>query len=430
MDYSETLHYLYTSIPVFQREGASAYKPGLGTSMALDRYLGNPHKAYRTIHVAGTNGKGSTSHLLAAILQESGYKVGLYTSPHLVDFRERIRVNGKMIPREYVVDFVEQHRKFFETLQPSFFELTSSMAFDYFRAEKVDVAVIETGLGGRLDSTNIITPEISIITNISLDHTQFLGDTVEKIAGEKAGIIKSAVPVVIGNAEGKGVRKVFEEKARKENAPIYFAREEKTLTGSRFIPGEGWEYRTAAYGTLLGELSGIVQIENTQTVLSALKAIEKKGFLLPEEAVRKAFSHVVEITGLMGRWQQIQTSPRMICDTAHNTGGMAYVADQLKKETYGKLHIVIGMVNDKDINGVLSLLPAAARYYFTRASVPRALPENELASIASAHGLAGSTYPDVSLAVEAAKKNAAKDDLIYIGGSTFVVADLLSEMQL
>lgn len=430
MDYSETLHYLYTSIPVFQREGASAYKPGLETSMALDRHLGNPHKAYRTIHVAGTNGKGSTSHLLAAILQESGYKVGLYTSPHLVDFRERIRVNGKMITREYVVAFVERHREFFETLHPSFFELTSSMAFDYFRAEKVDVAVIETGLGGRLDSTNIITPEISIITNISLDHVQFLGDTVEKIAGEKAGIIKPGIPVVIGNATGKGVRNVFEEKARTEQAPICFAEEENTLTESRFTPGKGWEYRTSDFGPLRGELSGMVQIENTRTVLSAIKFMGNIGFSIPEKAVRNAFSHVVEITGLMGRWQQIQTSPRIICDTAHNAGGMAYIADQLKNETYENLHIVIGMVNDKDINGVLSLLPDSARYYFTRASVPRALPEKELARIASVHGLAGTTYQDVAQAVKAAKKNASKNDLIYIGGSTFVVADFLAEISL
>lgn len=428
MNYSETLHYLYTSVPVFQHDGASAYKPGLDNSIALDNYLKNPHQTYKIIHVAGTNGKGSTSHLLAATLQESGYKVGLYTSPHLVDFRERIRINGVMIPQRCVIDFVEQHRAFFETIHPSFFELTMSMAFDYFRAEKVDVAVIEVGLGGRLDSTNIITPEISIITNISLDHIQFLGNTVEKIATEKAGIIKPHIPVIIGKAEG-GVRRVFEEKARKEKAPLFFAEEAKTLIDSHFSAGKTWKYHSADYGIFDGELSGIVQVENTQTVLTAIRILKTKGFSITSKAVHNAFSHVVELTGLMGRWQEIQKTPRIICDTAHNSGGIEYIAAQLRKETYNQLHIVIGMVNDKDINSVLSLLPNTATYYFTRASVPRSLPEEELAAIATKYGLHGKTYPCVQQAINASKENAGNNDLIYVGGSTFIVADMLSEIQ-
>lgn len=426
MNYSETLNYLYSSVPVFQHTGASAYKPGLDTSIALDNYLGNPHRAYKTIHVAGTNGKGSTSHLLAAVLQQSGYKVGLYTSPHLVDFRERIRVNGEKINEEYVVDFVARHRSYFETLHPSFFELTMSMAFDYFRASQVDVAVIEVGLGGRLDSTNIITPELSIITNISLDHIQFLGDTVEKIAAEKAGIIKKHIPVIIGEAQGD-VRKVFEEKAHTMEAPILFAEEENVLRNSLISYGKArWEYQSTDYGLLEGELGGVVQVQNTRTVLTALRKLKELNFSISPAAVQAAFARVVELTGLMGRWQQIQSRPRIVCDTAHNVGGIEYIVRQLEKETYNKLHFIIGMVNDKDIDGVLSLLPANACYYFTKASVARALPEKELAFRASVYNLEGNTYPCVSEALKAAKAIAGKDDFIYIGGSTFIVADALA----
>lgn len=426
MDYTETLHYLYTSIPVFQHSGASAYKPGLDTSIALDNYLGNPHRAYRTIHVAGTNGKGSTSHLLAAALQQSGYRVGLYTSPHLVDFRERIRVNGEKITEAYVVDFVALHHSFFETLHPSFFELTMSMAFDYFRSAEVDVAVVEVGLGGRLDSTNIIRPDLCIITNISLDHVQFLGDTPEKIAAEKAGIIKPGIPVVIGEAQGE-VRKVFEDKARTEGAPLLFAEETNVLTDSRIAYGKNrWEYISADYGPLQGELGGVVQVQNTRTVLTAIRQLIGLGFHITPQAVREAFSRVVELTGLMGRWQQIGTRPRMVCDTAHNVGGIEYIVRQLANETYDTLHIVIGMVNDKDIEGVLSLLPASARYYFTKASVARALPETELTMLAGRHGLQGKAYPTVAEAVRAARTQAGENDFIYIGGSTFIVADALA----
>lgn len=425
MNYSETLHYLYTSVPVFQHNGASAYKPGLQTSIALDNYLGNPHRAYRTIHVGGTNGKGSTSHLLAAVLQQSGYKVGLYTSPHLVDFRERIRVNGIKIPESYVTDFVERHRSFFETLHPSFFELTMSLAFDYFRAAEVDVAVIEVGLGGRLDSTNILTPELAVITNISLDHVQFLGDTVEKIAFEKAGIIKPGVPVVIGEAEGS-VRRVFEEKASAAGAPVFFAGDDDVLTGGRIGSDGRWKYRSADYGPLDGELGGEVQIHNTRTVLTALRRLAGLGFAIDPEAVREAFARVTQLTGLAGRWQVLQQKPRTICDTAHNTGGMAYIARHLGHETYDTLHLVIGMVNDKDIDGVLALLPRTGRYYFTQASVARALPADELAAIAGRHGLKGDAYRSVKEAIETARAAASENDFIYIGGSTFVVADALA----
>ena len=355
MTYEETLHYLYTSIPVFQHSGASAYKPGLDTSIALDNYLGNPHKAYKTIHVAGTNGKGSVSHLLAAILRQAGYKVGLFTSPHLIDFRERIRVNGKMIPQEYVVDFVERHRTTFEPLHPSFFELTSTMAFDYFRAEKVDFAVIEVGMGGRLDSTNIITPILSIITNISLDHTQFLGDTVEKIAFEKAGIIKPEVPALVGEVYSHSVAKVFSETAVKNNTLVYFASEEDLLEESYLMDTGEWYLNSVEYGQLFGELGGVVQVRNAKTVLAALNLLESTGVNISQEAVREGFEHVVELTGLMGRWQTLQEKPKVICDTGHNIGGWEYLNIQLNEviKHSRQTHMIVGMVNDKDINGVL-----------------------------------------------------------------------------
>lgn len=322
MTYEETLHYLYTSIPVFQHSGASAYKPGLGTSIALDDYLGNPHKAYKTIHVAGTNGKGSVSHLLAAILRQSGFKVGLYTSPHLVDFRERIRVNGKKISQDYVVDFVERHRSFFEPLHPSFFELTSSMAFEYFRDQQVDYAVIEVGLGGRLDSTNIITPILSIITNISLDHTQFLGDTEEKIAAEKAGIIKKGVPVLLGEAEKRSVFDLFQNEARKAGAPFHYALSMGMLEGTGGLSMVHWKFPSVEYGEVIGELAGEVQQANAITVFSALHLLrEKCGVDILPEAVHEGFGHVTQLTGLMGRWQTLRTKPTVICDTGHNVGG-------------------------------------------------------------------------------------------------------------
>lgn len=425
MNYEETLHYLYTSIPVFQHVGASAYKPGLETSRALDNYLGNPHRAYQTLHVGGTNGKGSTSHLLAAILQLSGYKVGLYTSPHLVDFRERIRVNGEKIPQSYVVDFVERYRRQFEPLKPSFFELTSTMAFAYFRDMHVDYAIIEVGLGGRLDSTNIITPVLSVITNISKDHTQFLGNTLEKIAGEKAGIIKPGVPVVIGDVDKENVMRVFREKAREVNAPLYASTELAPLQSCELGEDNRWHFRTKDFGELTGELGGMVQARNASTVLTSVSVLRKIGIPIPVKAVRDAFARVVKLTGLMGRWQTVHTSPRVVCDTGHNTGGWEFLSRQLADEAKRcrTLRMVVGMVNDKDIDGVLSLMPKEAVYYFTQASIARALPVDEFAEKACRHGLKGGTYPNVGEAVRSALQDASEEDFIFVGGSTFIVAD-------
>lgn len=430
MTYEETLHYLYTSIPVFQHNGASAYKPGLDTTLALDDYLGNPHKAYHTIHIAGTNGKGSVSHLLAAILQQAGYKVGLYTSPHLTDFRERVRVDGKMIPQKYVMDFVEQHRSFFEPLHPSFFELTSSMAFDYFRQQQVDYAIIETGLGGRLDSTNIITPVLSIITNISLDHMQFLGDTLEKIAAEKAGIIKPGIPVLIGEAERQSIARVFTDTASAQQAPIWFAGHMEVVksTPSRLSDSPPILIQSVKYGPIAGQLRGWVQHENARTVLAALQLLEEHlPAPLPPEAVREGFEHVTEITGLRGRWQPLQAHPTVICDTGHNVGGWKYIAQQLAEERkrYAHLFMVVGMVGDKDSDGVLSLMPSEATYFFTQPSIARALPASEFATAAQKHGLTGTVCRSVPEAIERALSQAEENDLIFIGGSTFVVADAL-----
>ena len=359
--------------------------------------------------MAGTNGKGSCSHTLAAILQEVGYRVGLYTSPHLVDFRERIRINGQPIPEKYVVDFVEKERDFFEPLHPSFFELTTAMAFRYFADEKVDVAVIEVGLGGRLDCTNIIHPDLCIITNISFDHVQFLGDTLAKIAGEKAGIIKAGIPVVIGETTPE-TKPVFLQKAAEEKAPIIFA--EDTMKND--------------YPKMKTELQGLYQIKNTRTILAALPLLKEAGYRIDEQSIRSGFAHVCELTGLMGRWQKLQDAPTLICDTGHNVGGITYIVEQLKQQTYRQLHIIIGMVNDKDISGVLSLLPKDATYYFTKASVKRALPAEELCKLAAQNGLQGSCYPDVPAAVTAAQEKSHPEDFIFVGGSNFIVADLLA----
>lgn len=409
MDYQKTLSYLYNSVPMFQQVGSAAYKEGLENTVALDEHFGHPHQAYRCIHVAGTNGKGSCSHTLAAILQEAGYQVGLYTSPHLIDFRERIRVNGETISEEYVIRFVEEERSFFEPLHPSFFELTTAMAFRYFADEKVDVAVIEVGLGGRLDCTNIIRPDLCIITNISFDHTQFLGDTLAKIAGEKAGIVKSGIPVVIGETTPE-TKPVFLNKAQEVNAPIYFAEE----NGREDYPG------------IECELKGLYQKKNTRTLATALPLLKEAGYRIAEQSVRSGFAHVVELTGLMGRWQKLQDAPTLICDTGHNVGGIAYIVEQLEQQSYHQLHIIIGMVNDKDIRGVLALLPKEAIYYFTKASVQRALPENELYNLASAAELQGTCYPDVPTAVRAAQEKSLPEDFIFVGGSSFIVADLLA----
>ena len=425
MDYQETLTYLYNSAPLFQHIGQGAYKEGLDNTYALDEHFGHPHRKYHTIHIAGTNGKGSCSHTLAAILQAAGYKTGLYTSPHLIDFRERIRVNGIPVSKEYVIDFVEQHRHFFEPLHPSFFELTTAMAFRYFAEQEVDIAVIEVGLGGRLDCTNIITPDLCVITNISFDHIQFLGDTLAEIASEKAGIIKRGIPVIIGETTAE-TRPVFRSKADSVHAPVIFAEEELLLKSFSRNEDGTYLYQTADYENLTGELGGLCQLKNTNTLLSAIRQLRKSGYQLNEKDVRQGFAHVCEQTGLMGRWQQLSEKPTIVCDTGHNTGGMQYIVEQLKRQTYQTLRIVIGMVNDKDINGVLAMLPKKAQYYFTQASVKRALPADQMKEAAANFGLQGESYPNVASAVRAARQEASDKDFIFVGGSTFIVADLLS----
>ena len=428
MTYQETTEYLFNSAPLFQHVGGDAYKEGLGNTHLLDEHFGHPHTKYRTIHVAGTNGKGSCSHTLAAILQSAGYKVGLYTSPHLVDFRERIRVNGEMVSEEYVIRFVEEHRAFFEPLHPSFFELATAMAFNYFAESHVDVAVIEVGLGGRLDCTNIITPDLSIITNISPDHTQFLGNTLAQIAGEKAGIIKEGIPVVIGETTEE-TRPVFVNKANETNSPIILSDELNLVKNSVSTNNGGRIYNTTLYKNLEGELGGLCQEKNTNTLLAATEELKKIGYRLTEENIRHGFAHVCQLTGLMGRWQKLHEHPTLICDTGHNTGGIAYIVEQLKAQAYDRLHIVMGMVNDKDVSGVLAMMPKEATYYFTRASVKRALDEEELQALAARFNLHGNTYPTVAEATQAALGNAKENDLIFVGGSSFIVADLLADWQ-
>lgn len=432
MTYDETIQYLFNSAPLFQHVGGAAYKEGLSTTHILDAHFNHPHNQYKTIHIAGTNGKGSCAHTIAAILQHTGLKVGLYTSPHLVDFRERIRINGEMMPQQYVIDFVEKERSFFEPLHPSFFELTTALAFKYFAEQHVDVAVIEVGLGGRLDCTNIISPILSVITNISFDHTQFLGNTLAQIASEKAGIIKHKVPVIIGECNAE-TRSVFEHKAHEVEAPILFAEDNKEVLSSEFSDLYGHKlrhYTTRSFGDIYGELTGECQIKNANTILCALHSLSKI-FSVTHEDITYAFEHVCEMTGLRGRWQILQEHPTIICDTGHNTGGWQYLAHQLAQiATSGnKLHIVFGMASDKDIERVMSTLPHEACYYWTKASVKRATSEQTIANIATKYDLHGKTYSNVAEAYEAAVNNASTNDYIYIGGSSFIVADLLRYKQ-
>lgn len=425
MNYEEVIKYLTESVPMFQQIGKAAYKEGLDTTLLLDSHFNHPHRNFKTIHVAGTNGKGSCSHTIASILQQSGYKVGLFTSPHLIDFRERIRVNGVMADKEFVRKFVVENIELFDRLKPSFFELTTAMAFKYFEECKVDIAVIEVGMGGRLDCTNIITPVLSIITNIGFDHMQFLGNTLEKIASEKAGIIKKGVPVVIGETKPE-TRKVFADKSAEVGAPIYFAEDEKPLVSWETMDGGGFIYKTSNYGEIEGELGGIYQIKNTNTILCALDRLKEAGLNIPEQAVREGFARVCLISGFMGRWQKIDTCPLTVCDAGHNIDGISYVVRQLEQCKYNKLYIVIGMVNDKDIDGVLELLPKDAHYIFTKASIRRALDEHELLDKARKHGLEGETAPTVKEALVTARKAAGSNDMIFVGGSCFIVADLLA----
>lgn len=410
MNYQETTEYLFNSTPVFEKIGAKAYKPGLQTTHELDEYFGHPHRQYKTIHIAGTNGKGSCSHTIAAILQSQGYKVGLYTSPHLVDFRERIRVNGECLPEQYVIDFVEENRAFFEPLHPSFFELTTAMAFKYFAEQKVDYAVIEVGLGGRLDCTNIITPVLSVITNISFDHTQFLGNTLAEIAGEKAGIIKPHVPVVIGEYIEE-TRPVFEKVAGEHHSPILFAQDEDTTMEVDM------------------ELKGSYQERNRKTILAALKVL-RQTMTISDEAIRNGFEHVCELTGLRGRWEKLGEAPLVICDTGHNLAGWKYLATQINDVDAQVKHIVFGMVDDKDVEHVLQLLrdklKNRAKFYWTQPSTKRAIPVEKLRDTALKYDLHGEMYHSVKEAYMAAKANANNDDFVFVGGSSYVVADLLS----
>lgn len=430
-EYNNAIEFLYTSMPMFQRVGASAYKPGLDTVRLLDDKFGNPHKKYKSIHIAGTNGKGSTAHTLAAILQAAGYRVGLYTSPHLVDFRERIRVGGEMITHEAVVDFVDRYKEMNLDCHPSFFELTMTMAFEYFAIKKVDIAVIETGLGGRLDSTNIITPILSVITNISFDHTAFLGNTLKSIALEKAGIIKPSVPVVIGEAHGE-VRTVFELKAKEQNSLIVFA--EDCLPFDEVEQhNEGLLYKDTFYGDIIGELVGDCQPKNTATILTVLSKLYDNGIQISEQAVKIGFSNVTKLTGLMGRWTILQKMPYVVCDTGHNVGGWEYLSRRLNliaQNNDTTLHMIIGFVNDKDVTHILQLMPRSAKYYFTNASIDRAMPVSRLYEIASQQGLSGEVYPTVSEAYSAALNQSCPTDTVFIGGSTFIVADILANFSM
>lgn len=405
MTYQETLDYLFAQLPMFQRVGASAYKVDLSNTVELCNLLDNPQNKFKSVHVAGTNGKGSTSHMLASILQESGYKVGLYTSPHLVDFRERIKINGKMIPEQYVVDFVVQYKDDFEKIKLSFFEWTVGLAFKYFSEQNIDFAIVETGLGGRLDSTNIIKPELSIITNIGKDHVQFLGDTLEKIAYEKAGIIKQDVPVIIGETQ-TDIQHVFIESANLLNANIYFADQ-------------------IINKVLDSDLRGSYQAKNIKTVLAAINELKKVGFKILDNDIKIGLLNVVKNSGLMGRWQTLNENPKIICDTGHNEAGIKEVVSQLKGLKFNQLHFVIGVVNDKEIDSILVQLPKNALYYFCQAKIPRALNVEELQQKAIYYGLKGNIYNSVIEALNTAKDAAVADDLIFVGGSTFVVAEVL-----
>lgn len=426
MTYDQTLQYLFGQLPMYQRTGAAAYKNNLDNTLALDDLFGHPHRNFKTIHVAGTNGKGSVSHWLASILQSAGYKVGLYTSPHLRDYRERIRVNGKMIPREAVTSFVEQFTILNEDaiIQPSFFELSVTMAFDYFSVENVDVAIIEVGLGGRLDSTNIITPEVSVITNISLDHINLLGNSITLIAAEKAGIIKPGVPVVIGETQEE-IIDIFVQKSSELHAPIIFADQSYSL-----VPTSNDEFQITTENKVLYKkislgLKGFYQHKNVITTIAAIRQLILKGFEISDAAVYNGLKNVVRQTGLEGRWQQLGENPKIICDTGHNEAGIRWVVSQLSKEQYEHLHIVFGTVNDKDISSILRLLPTNATYYFAKADIERALDAKQLKTAAVSFHLNGEVYPSVSEAFDAAKTNAKPTDFIFVGGSTFVVAEVI-----
>ena len=403
MTYQKTLDYLFAKLPMYQREGAIAYKEDIGNIITASRHLNNPHKKFKSIHIAGTNGKGSVAHMLASILQEVGYKTGLYTSPHLKDFRERIKINGQMIAKQKVIDFVLENKQLFEKLEMSFFEMTVALAFNYFAKEKVDVAVIETGLGGRLDSTNIINPELSIITNIGFDHTNLLGDTLEKITKEKAGIIKRNTPIIIGRKQEK-TKQIFINIASDKKAKIYFTKTENNYSS---------------------DLKGIYQKENIATAIMTVKQLSKLGWNIGEKNIKNGLQKVMENTQLLGRWQILNDKPKVICDVGHNEDGIKQIVKQIKKIPYQNLHFVFGMVKDKNLSNILKLLPKKAKYYFCEAQIPRALEVSLLEREAIKFGLNGNSFSSVAKALAQAKKNANEDDLIFIGGSAFIVAEAL-----
>ncbi|HAG14953.1 MAG TPA: tetrahydrofolate synthase [Bacteroidales bacterium] len=421
MNYEETLGFLYSQLPVFQRIGAAAYKANLDNTYALMKILGEPQNKFKSIHIAGTNGKGSTAHMLASIYQQAGYKTGLYTSPHLKDFRERIRLNGEMISKEFVVEFVADYADLFTPISPSFFELTMAMAFHYFAEQKVDIAIVETGMGGRLDSTNILTPELSIITNIGFDHVQFLGDTLAKIATEKAGIIKNKIPVLIGEKQTE-IQSVFEQMAKVQSAPILFAEE---MVKVICLDKEASDFQVFYQNEELFSihhfpLRGSYQIKNLSTVIAAALLLK-----LPLDKIQKGIENVLKNTHLVGRWQVLNSNPLTICDTGHNEDGLRYVIKQLAETTHNNLHFVLGVVNDKDLDQILKLMPKKAIYYFCKADIPRGLEAEILQQKAKEFGLKGDTYSSVKEALEAAQKKALTDDLIFVGGSTFTVAEVV-----
>lgn len=430
MTYKETLHFLFNSLPVYQRIGAAAYKSDLNNTLALMEALGHPEKAFKSIHVAGTNGKGSVSHTLASIAQESGYKTGLYTSPHLKDFRERIRINGNKIPRKYIVSFVEQYKKLFADIQPSFFEMTVALAFSYFAQQNTDIAVIEVGMGGRLDSTNVITPLLSVITNISFDHTQFLGNTLPDIAKEKAGIIKPFIPVVIGETHPQ-TQPVFEQIAKEKHAPLCYADRTFQLQNTEIVLQDNafhlhcdvLENNKTLYRHINSPLAGLCQEKNIKTILAACKIIGTDMF--PKKAVQAGITKCIDNTGLTGRWQILQTCPLVITDTGHNEAGIQLICRQLAQLDYQRLHIVLGVVNDKDLSHMLPYLPKDARYYFCKADIPRGKNAKELQLEAARYQLYGKHYVSVKSALRAAKRQASAQDVIFVGGSTFTVAEVV-----
>ena len=427
MTYEQATNYLFTRLPMFSRIGAAAYKKDLTNTYKLCEYLGNPQTKFKSVHIAGTNGKGSTSHMLAAVLQTAGYKTGLYTSPHLRDFRERFRVSGEMIDKQFVVDFVQRIQPAIDEIEPSFFEITVAMAFEYFVREQVDIAVIETGLGGRLDSTNIITPEVAVITNIGWDHMNLLGDSLPAIAFEKAGIIKSGIPVVIGETDAE-TRSVFEQVAREKQAPLFFADKQRYVAEWQYehhqlqlqVAISGSDERTS-YQL---DLPGFYQTKNCITVLEVIGHLQMAGFKIAEDHVQRALRQVKRLTGLHGRWEVIHANPVVVLDVGHNEDGIRQIMAQIELSDYQHLHIVIGLVKDKEIEKVLALLPKEATYYFTRAQIPRALPEAELAARATAIGLSGNAYGDVNTALQQAMHKAEKHDLILVCGSVFVVGEV------